>query len=111
MKMSNFVQLIGHLGQDVKLIKNEDKSAIGKVSIATTSSYKNQKGEKVTKTEWHNLVMFGKIAEIAAEYLSKGSNVLVTGGIKTRTYQKENEPLKYITEIIVDDIIFLDKKD
>lgn len=111
MNQSNFVQLIGHLGKDVELFKKEDSKAVGKVTLATTKRYKNTKGEQVTLTEWHTLVMFGGVAEIAEKYLKKGSHVLVTGSLKTRKYTTKEAVDKYITEIVVDDILFLDRKD
>jgi single-strand DNA-binding protein len=106
----NYVQLIGHLGQNPELHKAESGTMIAKASIATSATYKNEKGERVTSTEWHNIVCFNKRAEILHNYTGKGAQVLVTGSLRTRKYQTKEGHDRYTTEIIVNDIVLLDKK-
>jgi single-strand DNA-binding protein len=110
MNVKNHVQLIGHFGQNPEYFPSESGNHVAKVSLATNDSYKNKNGEKVTVTEWHNLVVFGSLAEIVNKFCSKGQNVVVTGSLKTRKYLNKENIEKYTTEIIVSDIVFLDKK-
>ena len=109
--LRNKVQLIGHLGMnpEVKTINNGNKFA--KMSIATNESYKNAKGELVKETQWHNLVAFGKTAEIIEKYLKKGSEVAVEGKLVSRSYTDKEGTKRYITEIQVNEFLMLDKKD
>lgn len=110
MNVKNHVQLIGHLGQDPEFFPNAEGNHVAKVNLATSESYKNKQGERVTITEWHHLVVFGSLAEIVHKYCTKGNNVVVTGSLKTRKYTNKDNIDKYTTEIIVSDIVFLDKK-
>jgi single-strand DNA-binding protein len=108
----NKVMLIGHLGDEVKLHYFEGGNCIGRFPIATNESYTNkQTGEKVTTTEWHNIVVRNKAAEICEKYLSKGDKVYVEGRMKTRQWQGEDGATKYTTEIHVQDFTFLSKQD
>lgn len=95
----NKVMLIGHLGRDPETRYSADGTAITNATVATSESYKDKGGNKQEKTEWHRLVFFGKLAEIAGEYLQKGSLVFVEGRIQTRTWDKDGEK-KYSTEIV-----------
>mgnify|MGYP002639253293 CR=1 FL=1 len=106
----NKVMLIGHLGDDLKVHYFDDKNSIGRFPLATNESYTNkQTGEKITTTEWHNIVVRNKLAEICEKYLSKGDKIYCEGRIKTR--QWESEGLKrYMTEIHVVDMTFLTTK-
>jgi single-strand DNA-binding protein len=108
--MKNHVQLIGHLGQNPEVFNTENNKKILKISVATSGTYKNEKGEKVTTTEWHNCVAFGTRAEIIEKYCMKGSNVMVHGSLKTRKYTAKDNTERYATEILISDILFLDKK-
>ena len=110
MSLENEVRLVGHLGANPELFTAESGKKILKVSLATNETFKNDKGEKVTQTEWHNLVMFGKRAEVVAKYLNKGSHLAVDGKLKTRRYVDKAGIEKYVTEIIVNDALFLDKQ-
>jgi single-strand DNA-binding protein len=103
--LRNSVQLIGHLGKDpeVKTFNNSKKASF---SIATTDSYKNQKGEKVQDTQWHNIVIWGKLADVAGKYLKKGTEVCVEGKLVHRVYESGGEK-KYVTEINVNDLLML----
>ncbi len=98
-KLSNKVQLIGHLGQDPEVIQFEDGNQLTKFSLATNEVYKNAKGEKVEDTQWHDVVMRGKLSEIAAEYLSKGKQVAVEGKLVHRSYESKEGEKRYVTEV------------
>ena len=107
----NKVILIGHLGDEVKVHYFEGGNAIGRFPIATNETYSNrQTGEKVTTTEWHNIVVRNKLAEICEKYLSKGDKVYVEGRIKTRQWEGEDGVKRYTTEIHVVDMTFLTTK-
>lgn len=107
----NKVILIGHLGDEVKMHYFEGGNAIGRFPIATNETYTNkQTGEKVTTTEWHNIVVRNKLAEICEKYLSKGDKVYVEGRIKTRQWEGEDGAKRYTTEIHVVDMTFLTTK-
>jgi single-strand DNA-binding protein len=106
----NKVMLIGHLGDEVKMHYFEGGNAIGRFPIATNEAYTNkQTGEKIVNTEWHNLVVRNKLAEICEKYLSKGDKVYCEGRIKTRQWEQEGQK-KYATEIHVVDMTFLTTK-
>ena len=106
----NKVMLIGHLGDEVKMHYFDGGNSIGRFPIATNESYTNkQTGEKVVATEWHNLVVRNKLAEICEKYLSKGDKVYCEGRIKTRQWEQEGQK-RYATEIHVADMTFLTTK-
>ncbi|MBY0578731.1 MAG: single-stranded DNA-binding protein [Burkholderiales bacterium] len=94
--------LIGNLGKDPEVRYSPDGSAIANITIATTESWKDKSGEKQEKTEWHRVAFFGKLAEIAGEYLKKGSQVYVEGRIQTRKWQDKDGQDRYTTEIVAD---------
>ncbi|MBX3671408.1 MAG: single-stranded DNA-binding protein [Burkholderiales bacterium] len=98
----NKVILIGNLGRDPETRYMPDGGAVANVSIATTDTWKDKNGEKQEKTEWHRVAFFGKLAEIAGEYLKKGSQVYVEGRLQTRKWQDKDGQDKYTTEIIAD---------
>jgi single-strand DNA-binding protein len=103
--LRNSVQLIGHLGKDPE-VKEFSNSKRATFSIATTDTYKNQKGEKIQDTQWHNIVIWGKLAGIAEKYLKKGHEVAVEGKLVHRVYESNGEK-KYMTEINVNDLVML----
>lgn len=106
----NKVMLIGHLGDEVKMHYFEGGNSIGRFPVATNESYTNkQTGEKVTNTEWHNIVVRNKLAEICEKYLSKGDKIYCEGRLKTRQWEQEGQK-KYSTEIHVVDMTFLTTK-
>ena len=107
--LSNSVQLIGRLGKDpeVKTFGDKKKASF---SIATTDAYKNKKGEKVEDTQWHNVVIWGRLASVAETYLKKGQQIAVEGKLMHRAYETEGGEKKYITEINVNDILMLGGK-
>jgi len=107
----NKVILIGHLGDEVKMHYFEGGNSIGRFPIATNETYTNkQTGEKITTTEWHNIVVRNKLAEICEKYLSKGDKIYCEGRIKTRQWDAEDGTKRYTTEIHVVDMTFLTTK-
>ncbi|WP_046743088.1 single-stranded DNA-binding protein [Kordia zhangzhouensis] len=107
----NKVMLIGHLGDEVKMHYFEGGGCIGRFPLATNDSYTNkQTGERVVNTEWHNIVVRNKAAEICEKYLSKGDKVYVEGRLKNRQWQGEDGNTRYTTEIQVTDFTFLSTK-
>jgi single-strand DNA-binding protein len=108
MKGLNKVMLIGNLGKipDVKILANNTK--VANFSLATTESYKDENGETHSNTEWHNIVLWRNLADLAEKYLTKGSTIYLEGKLKTRSYQDKNGITKYVTEIIGEQIIMLD---
>lgn len=107
----NKVMLIGHLGDNVKIHYFDDSNCIGRFPLATNETYTNkQTNEKVTNTEWHNVVVRNKAAEICEKYLKKGDHVYIEGRLKTRKWQDDNGNDRYSTEIICIDFTFLTAK-
>ena len=98
----NKVILVGNLGRDPETRYTTGGEAVTNVSIATTDTWKDKNGEKQERTEWHRVAFFGKLAEIAGEYLKKGSQVYVEGRLQTRKWQDKDGQDKYTTEIIAD---------
>ncbi|AZT82793.1 single-stranded DNA-binding protein [Marinobacter sp. NP-4(2019)] len=99
----NKVILIGNLGQDPETRYTPNGNAVVNLNLATDESYKDrQTGQMVPKTEWHRIVMFGKIAEVAGQYLRKGSKVYIEGKLQTRKWQGQDGQDRYTTEVVVD---------
>lgn len=109
MKGINKVTLVGNLGKDPEVRYLEDGTCIAKFSLATTDSYKNKNGEKVEQTEWHNIVLWRGLAEIAEKYLSKGKTIYLDGKIKSRSWEDKEGNKKYITEIYGDNLLMFDR--
>ncbi|MBL0053243.1 MAG: single-stranded DNA-binding protein [Bacteroidetes bacterium] len=103
----NSVRLIGNLGQDPEIKNLEGDKKLAKFSIATKEIYKNDAGEKVTETQWHNLSAWGNTATIAEKYLKKGKEVAIEGKLVTRSYTDKEGIKKYATEILVNEIALL----
>jgi len=106
----NKVQLIGHLGADPEMKSFENGNAMAKMRIATNETYKNAQGELVTDTQWHTVIAWGKTAETAGKFLNKGSEVLVDGRLVHREYTASDGQKRHTTEVVVQDLIFMDKK-
>lgn len=107
----NKVILVGNLGQDPEVKYMPSGQAVANISIATTESWKDkQSGEKVEKTEWHRIVFFKRLAEIAGEYLRKGSQVYVEGRLQTRKWQDQSGNDRYTTEIVANEMQMLGGK-
>ena len=106
----NKVMLIGRLGRDPEIRYTTDGLAIATLSIATDESYKDKNGNLQTLTEWHRVVIFGRLAEICGEYLAKGRQVYIEGKLRTRSWTDKNGDKKYTTEIIANNMFMLDSK-
>ena len=101
--LKNSVQLIGNMGKDVVLTNFDNGNKKAALVLATNDFYTNNKGEKVKQTEWHNVVAWGKTAELMAESLSKGSEVAIQGKLTNRSYTDKDGNTKYVTEIVVNE--------
>jgi len=107
--LRNKVQLIGHLGQDPEIINLDSGKILAKFSIATNEVYRDANGEKVTDTQWHNIVAWGKTAEIVSQYLVKGNEVAVEGKLMHRSYESKEGEKRYITEVRCNELLMLGK--
>lgn len=107
--LKNKVQLIGHVGQDPEIKNLEGGKKVANLTIATNDSYKNDKGEKVEQTEWHKVVAWGKTAEIIEKYVTKGKEIAIEGKLTHRSYEDKNGEKRYITEVVVNDVLLLGK--
>jgi len=108
--LRNKVQLIGNLGKDPEIVNLESGKTLAKFSIATNESYKNAKGEKITDTQWHNIVAWGKTAEIVEKYVTKGKEVAIEGKLTTRTWDDKDGVKRYTTEIVCNELLMLGGK-
>lgn len=104
--IKNKVQLIGNVGKEPE-VKEINGKKLAKFSIATNETYKNAKGEKVKETQWHNLIAWGKTAEIIEKYLAKGSEVAIEGKLINRNYLDKDGVKRYITEVQINDLLML----
>lgn len=100
--------LIGNLGKDPELRYTSAGVAVATFSVATNESWKDQDGNVQERTQWHNIVAWRKIAEVCSEYLKKGSRIYVEGRIQYRTYDDKNGVKRYVTEIVLDQMVMLD---
>ena len=108
--LRNKIQLIGNLGNAPEIRTTENGHKMARFSVATNESYTNSSGEKVTETQWHNLIAWNKLAEIAEKFLNKGSEVAIEGKLINRSYTDKEGIKKYITEIQVNELLFLGSK-
>lgn len=108
--LRNKVQLIGNLGNAPEIKTLETGKKLATFSIATSESYRNAKGEKVTETQWHRVVAWGKLAEIAEKYFDKGKEVAIEGKLVSRSYQDKEGQKKYITEVQAGEMLMLGSK-
>jgi single-strand DNA-binding protein len=106
----NKVILVGNVGKDPETRYLEGGSAVSKFSMATSEVYRNKDGEKITTTEWHNIVLWRGLAEVAEKYVKKGSQIFIEGRIKTRSYTDKDGNTRYITEIVGDNMQLLGKR-
>ncbi len=106
----NKVLLIGNLGKDPEVRSLESGAKVASFSLATTESYKNKDGQKVDQTEWHNIVMWRGLAEVAEKYLKKGSQIYLEGKIRSRSWDDKEGNKRYTTEIIADTFTMLGSK-
>jgi single-strand DNA-binding protein len=110
MKGLNKVQLIGNLGNDPDFQVLEGNISVAKFSLATTETYKDKNGVNQSTTDWHNVVLWRGLADLAKNYLTKGSLVYIEGKLRTRSFEDKEGNKKYVTEIIAEQLILLDKK-
>jgi single-strand DNA-binding protein len=111
--MSNFrnhVQLIGNVGEDPKITLLDRGRKVARFPMATNEYYTNNQGEKIQNTDWHQVVAWGKTADILEKYTAKGSEIGVQGKIKTRSYTTEDGNQRYVTEIVADEVLLLGSK-
>jgi single-strand DNA-binding protein len=109
--LRNQVTLIGHLGADPELKEFSTGTQKVSMSLATTETYKNKNGEKVTDTQWHLLAAWNGQAKYAKSYLTKGTEVMIQGKLVSRSYQDSEGKNRYITEVVVDQMMILKKKE
>lgn len=110
MKGFNKVILIGHLGKDPDMHTLADGSKVANFSLATNEIFKDSHGETQTITDWHNIVAWKATAQVVEKLLGKGSHVMVEGKLKTRSFEDKEGLKRYVTEVIADQIVLLDKK-
>ena len=108
--LRNKVQLIGHLGANPEVRKLDGGKTIAKLRLATNESYKNQKGEKVEDTQWHNIVAWGKTAALMEQLLAKGKEVMIEGKLTSRSYEDKEGNKRYITEVVANEFLLLGAK-
>ena len=108
--LKNKVQLIGNLGNAPEVKTLDGGNKLARINLATNETYKNAKGEKVTETQWHNVIAWGKTAEIVEKYFTKGTEVLVEGKLINRNYTDKDGVKRYVTEIQANELLILSKK-
>ena len=108
--LRNKVQLIGNLGNDPEVTTLASGKKVVKIKIATNETYKNEAGEKITDTQWHNVVAWGKTAELIEKYLAKGKEVAIEGKLTHRSYEDKNGDKRYFTEVVANELLLLGGK-
>ncbi len=108
--LRNKVQLIGHLGQTPEIITFESGNKLAKLAMATNETYYNSKGEKITDTQWHNVIAWGKTADIIEKYVSKGQEIAIEGKLVNRSYETKEGEKRYRTEIQMSELLLLGGK-
>ncbi|SNY99551.1 single-stranded DNA-binding protein [Flagellimonas pacifica] len=106
----NHVQLIGNIGGEITVPELESGKKLVRFSLATNEYYRNAKGQKVESTDWHNIVAWGKTAEIIEKYASKGSEIGVIGKLRSRSYEDKDGSQRYVTEVVADEVLLLGSK-
>ncbi|WP_040303676.1 single-stranded DNA-binding protein [Algoriphagus machipongonensis] len=105
--LRNRVQLIGRLGSKIEIKNLDGGKTLGKVSMATNEYYKNQKGERVEETTWHNIVAWGKQADLLDKYTDKGSEIAIEDKLSNRSYEDKEGNKRYISEVVVQSILLM----
>lgn len=103
--LKNSVRLVGNLGMDPEVKSFDNNRKLAKISIATNETYKNDKGEKITDTQWHSLVMWGNQAKLAEDLLKKGDEIAIEGKLATRSYVDKDGNKRYTTEVVVNEFL------
>ena len=106
----NKVILVGNVGKDPETRYLDENTAVCKFSFATSEVYRNKEGEKITQTEWHNIVLWRGLAQVAEKYVKKGSQLYIEGRIRSRSYDDKDGNKRYITEIVGDNMQMLGRK-
>jgi len=109
--LRNRVQLIGHLGSDPEIKTLDGNKKVARISLATNDEYTDKKGEKVKQTQWHQLVVWGKLADTCEKYLNKGKEIAVEGKLTYRSWDDKDGKTHNITEIIVNELLFMGSKE
>jgi len=107
--LRNKVQLIGRAGNDPEIKSFDNGKKIANINLATNDHYTNQKGEKVEETQWHRVVAWGKTANLIEKYVTKGKEIAIEGKLSTRSYDDKNGDKKFVTEVVVNEVLFLSK--
>ena len=107
--MKNRVQLIGHVGNEPEIKTFDGGKKLANLTIATNDTYRNDKGDKVEQPEWHKVTAWGKTADIIEKYVTKGKEVAIEGKLTHRSYEDKNGEKRYITEVIVNEILLIGK--
>lgn len=110
MRGLNKVTLIGNLGKDPETQQLEGNLSVAKFSLATTEIFKDRSGQSQSQTEWHTIVLWRSLADLAGKYLQKGSLVFIEGKLKTRQFEDKEGKKHYVTEVVAEQLIMLDKK-
>lgn len=105
--LKNNVQLIGHVGQEPTITQLESGKKVARISLATNENYKNANEEKQSNTQWHTLVAWGKAAGIVEKYVTKGKEIAITGKLTSRSYETKEGEKRFVTEIMVNEILLL----
>ena len=108
--LRNKIQLIGNLGQNPEIVNLDSGKKLAKISIATNETFKNNKGETIKDTQWHNCVAWGKTADIIEQYLQKGNEIAIEGKLLNKSYEDKNGEKRYSTEIVINDLLMLGGK-
>lgn len=108
--LRNKVQLIGHVGNAPEVIELESGKRFVKFTMATNDSYKNAKGDKVEDTQWHNLVVWSKLVDVVEKYVHKGSELMIEGKLTNRSYDDKEGNKRYVSEIIVNELLLMGNK-
>ena len=108
--LRNKVQLIGHVGQDPEIKTLEGGKKLANITIATNEVYYKENGDKVEQTEWHRVAAWGKTADIIEKYVTKGKEIAIEGKLTTRSYDDKDGTKKYVTEVVVNELLLLGNK-
>ena len=107
--LRNKVQLIGNVGNDPEIKSFDAGKKLAKLTLATNESYKSEKGEKVEDTQWHNVIAWGRTADLIEKYVTKGKEIGIEGKLTHRSYEDKNGEKRYITEIVANEVLLLGK--
>ena len=108
--IKNSVRLIGNIGNEPEIKTFDSQKKMAKLSLATNESYKNEKGERVTDTQWHNLIAWGANATFIEKYVKKGQEIAIEGKLTTRQYTDKDGTKRYVTEVLVNEVLLLGQK-